>query len=187
MNDSNRGIPSSVIKVFRSVLGQFGQAVSSNQELQGNITNTLDRYLGDSLWPSNFRELERSLDRLSTGLSKHLRILLISNREIFTPLYDELSEDSVIFLQYLQEHYSHKYKVGAHKTVFLSNSRIWDSINVQPFQKDNSAYYGLSIVRMDGEHVYFEGSRDSISHMIKIIQEAMDAHETLVPKESANA
>ena len=187
MSNVNREIPPSVKKALRMALLKFNQALSDDQEFRGSIANTLERYLNDSLWPSNFRELEKALDRLKPDLSKVLRVLFINSMELFPPLYDELPAESVDFLEHLQEYYSHKYKIGAHRTVLSSNSCAWDTVHVQAFQKNNSVWYGISIVRMDGEHLYFEGNKNSMVHMLKTIQGVMDAPETVVPEEDTNA
>lgn len=187
MSNANREIPPSVKKALRMALLKFNQALSDDQELRESIANTLERYLNDSLWPSNFRELEKALNRLKPDLSGVLKLLLINSMELFPPLYDELPAESVDFLEHLQEYYSYKYKVGAHRTVLSNNSCVWDTIHVQAFQKDNGLWYGISMVRMDGEHLYFEGSKSSTIQMIKIIQGVMDASETVVLGEDTNA
>ena len=162
----------------REVFDKLNQAISENAELKGSIFNTLERYINDSLWPSSFRELEKALDRLAPELSKMLKACLIFSVELFDSWREQLPEELAVFLKDLQEFYAYKYRVGAFKTVLSSDAYSWYTVNVQKFLKNNLPWYGISIVRNDGKHVYFEGNEDSINRMIEVIKGVMQREET---------
>jgi len=167
----------------QEAIGKLNRAISEDTTLKGNIINTFERYLSDSLWPSNFRELEKALDRLNTGLSGVLRTCLIPNIELFDPWREQLPHELAAFLKDLQECYAYKYRVGAYRTVLSGDRYDWFTVNVQSFVKRNTMWYGVSIVRNDGEQIYFEGSEPAINQLIGIIQEAMEKVKKLGPEE----
>ncbi len=155
----------------RDVIEKLDQ-VSEDESLKNNIFDILERYLNDRSWPSNFQELEGALERLMPGLSQILRICLI-NINLFV---EQISQKRSAFLKGL-EYYSYRYKVGAYKTVLSGDGFHWDRINVQGFEKNNTPWYGISILRNDGEQIYFEGHEDSIIRMIDLIKGTMERKE----------
>ena len=157
----------------REAIDKLGQAISENAELKSSIFDTLERYLDDSLWPSSFRELEKALDRLTPGLSSVLRICLISPMELLDHWREQLPNELAVFLKDLQEFYAYKYRVGAYRTILSGDAYSWYTMHVQKFPKNNLPWYGISIVRNDGEHIYFEGNEGSIKHMMRIIEGVM--------------
>lgn len=127
---------------------------------------------------------KKALDRLTTGLSAILRTCLISDIiELFDSWRERLPDELATFLKDFQECYAYKYRVAAYKTVLSSDGYSWNTLNVQRFHKNNSLWYGISIVRNDGEHVYFEGSERSINHMIGTIQSVTGKKEGMKSEE----
>jgi len=158
----------------REAIEKLNTAISADATLKGSIVNALERYLGDSLWPSNFRELEKALDRLAPELARALRICLLITIEEFDSWQEQLPDELATFLRDLQECYSYKYRVAAYRTVLSDDGYDWYTMHVQCLSKRDRLWCGISIVRNDGEHVYFGGDEESIKKLVRTIQGVME-------------
>lgn len=173
MNCNDSDIPDDLRVELCNAAEWLDKAISDDPDLGQSIVDTMERYLYDSLWPSNFRELEKALDRLKLGLADVMRKCLINNIDMFLSLYDSFPGTVVGYLKSLQESYFYKYRVGAFRTILSGDGYTWSNVHVAKFKKRDTPWYGISIVRHDGEHLYFEGPEASITQMIGIIQGVM--------------
>ena len=163
---------------LRAAVAKLNDMVCQTPGLPEAVDTVFNRYLTDVLWPVNFRELEKALDRLAPLLSTITRVCLLSNIESFEDWRDEMPETVRGFLKELQEKYSYIYRVGAHKTVLSADSDIWFSVNIQRFDKHEQQYLGISIVRNDGEHLYFEGPETSIKQLTDLMVGVTESSDT---------
>lgn len=188
MNHGKGGtIPDQAKTLLCKAAEQLDAAISDDPDLKQHIINIMEIYLYDNLWPSNFRELERALDRLKSDLSQILRLYLVNDPDVFLTLYDQFPKAVVAFLKQLQERYYYKYSVAAFRTVLANDGFLWRTVHVDKSNKDGVPCFGISIVRNDGEHLYFEGKEDSIILLISIIQNAVKTEPYLNIEEDKNA
>jgi len=159
-------------KVIEKVVEELYRMIHDNANLTEKIFSILGKYLNDKSCPSDFLELEKALERLNPNLSGLIRNLLINIDIIST--WEHLEPEMADFLRVLQENYAYKYRVTAFNTVLIGDKNNWYNASVKGFNKNGNPHYGISIVRNDGEYLYFDGQENSINRLISIIQDAME-------------